>query len=452
MQQMEFFDALERGELKAVQSWLSRGMSVNEVQNYGFDQGRTPLIVAAGQGNAKLVRLLLQRGAQVDQRNIRREDFPLLQAVKESSGNGVSDFYEIDYPATVKLLLQAGANPNQGDVSGDRPLYFAGSTAVMAQLLNAGAKPNAPTTRPPLIEHAGHADRVALLLKAGANPDVRDAGGKTALHRAATEGALESVQLLLKAMSSDAIQTQSSDERTALDAAAWQGNVQIVQALLAKGLRPTQITWESALQQGRLQAARVIRDSHGGEPWPATASSTDLSVPVYAAIVQGQPELARSLYQQSQDKSCGDDTLLMHAVNLRNEEAVRALLALKIDVNYQAQAPLSAEPYVHPMSSSGRPVMRYELPPPCAAGGKRSVRRLGTALRVAVENTDLRMTQLLVQGGADPALRSFYKPNESPQSLWQAHEALLRRDQEGRKNSQPIKDAAAWRQLLKLTP
>ena len=69
--QIDFFSAVERGDTAKVHSWLARGMDVNSGQSYGFDEGRTPLIVAAASGNAELVAFLLKQGAKVNLRESR---------------------------------------------------------------------------------------------------------------------------------------------------------------------------------------------------------------------------------------------------------------------------------------------------------------------------------------------------------------------------------------------
>ena len=77
-----------------------------------------------------------------------------------------------DNAAVVRLLLDAGADPNRRNEDGDAPLHYA----------------------------AGHDTPVALrvLLDAGGDPDARGIDGDTALHRAVHDGNTEAVELLLQ--------------------------------------------------------------------------------------------------------------------------------------------------------------------------------------------------------------------------------------------------------------
>src|SRR5262245_6086599 len=105
---------------------------------------------------------------------------------------------------TVKLLLDAGADPRAADIDGVPPLYLAaenGSARTIAALLDAGADPNtvAPTGRTVLMTAAlnGNVDALALLLDRGAVLDARDTEfQQTALMVAVREGNADAVALL----------------------------------------------------------------------------------------------------------------------------------------------------------------------------------------------------------------------------------------------------------------
>ena len=434
--QIDFFDAVERGNMAKVRSWLARGMDVNSGQSYGFDEGRTPLIVAAESGNAELVEFLLKQGAKVNLRESRSQETALFRAVRFSGNRGLSDHYRIDFPRTVTLLLKAGANPNVPDGNGLLPLYFAPSTAVLSMLLKGGADPNVRTERPPLLEHAVDVERLQLLLKAGANPNAVDASGSTALHHAAV-GNIAAVRLLLQSMTPAAVRAVDTGGNSALDIAAGVGRTDIVALLLTQGLEPTANGWYSALSGGWLQSAAMLERAHRGDRWPVPQASEVNDARLYGLILRGEKAEARQTYEQLQTNACGRRTPLMQAVEIRNEEALRALLALGVDVNFQTPAAIRSVSFVPAMSSSGRAVQQYVLPPPCADRPV-GVVASGTALMLAVANQSLGIAQLLVAAGADPAQRSHYGTQPSAQSLWQAQTPGNKSDQ------------AAWKRVLRL--
>ncbi|PIF73501.1 ankyrin repeat protein [Variovorax sp. 54] len=468
--QIPFFDAVERGRTREVEAFLAQGFGANDVQGYGFNLGDSPLMKAAQQGNAQMVKLLLRRHADVDYRNENDGETALFRAAKFAGSDGVSDAYVIDYRQTLALLLKAGANPDTPDRNGGLPLFFARTTWVIRALLAAGADPNAATRNPPLIEHAHDPARVRLLLAAGARPDVRDAQGASALAAAAGKGRLESVRQLLAVMSPDAVRGTDADGHNALDAAASGGDARIVRLLLAKGLPATEGALRAAVAQGHLQAARLLHRAMGQASWPSPEADATAEARVYLLILQQKPQEALAAYRTFEAVACGRKTPLASAVDAGNTEAVRALLALGIDVNYQTPAPLRSELVPQPHTSSGLPRLVHVLPPPCndaslvpAAGAPTLVEatlpvgRLpfapapgtesvlpspgfwtGSALMRAVERDNLEIAQLLVAAGADPALRSNYPPHASAQTWLRArppsHGGSL----------------VAWRKLLKL--
>ncbi|XP_062844265.1 ankyrin repeat domain-containing protein 34C [Trichomycterus rosablanca] len=130
----------------------------------------SPLITAAELGKLRLVRLLVEGGAQINERNQRGET-PLLAACRalraDQSGNTNS-------LRLIRFLLQHHADPNAQDKAGHTPLMYV------------------------CMERAG-AEVAAALISAGADPTIEDYTGASALVYAINARDQDTIQVLLDA-------------------------------------------------------------------------------------------------------------------------------------------------------------------------------------------------------------------------------------------------------------
>ncbi|MDR3378340.1 MAG: ankyrin repeat domain-containing protein [Verrucomicrobiae bacterium] len=222
------FAAVQNGNVKIIQMLLAAGADANvknsdgqTVLNFSIQsspelfqmllagganpntedsQGRTPLSYAAEQGMTNIVKLLLAAKAGPNRGTL---DAPLLGAIQKR-----------DLTAA-ELLLQAGANPNaKGKVGWSvfmngslcdgswhksvTPLYFAATQdqlPMVQLLLKSKADPNNTETdgHPLLFSVLDHSEIIHALLEAGADPNVADERGDSALHSAASALADEPV-------------------------------------------------------------------------------------------------------------------------------------------------------------------------------------------------------------------------------------------------------------------
>src|SRR5262249_21914722 len=134
------------GNIEAVRLLLAHGAEVNAHENW---KGQTALMWAAAANKAGRVKLLLGHGAQVDARSalatpeikrpangnlISEQPKGSLTALLFASREGAKD--------AVRVLRQAGANPNLADPDGITPLIMAiinGHYDTAAVLIESGA-------------------------------------------------------------------------------------------------------------------------------------------------------------------------------------------------------------------------------------------------------------------------------------------------------------------------
>lgn len=145
----------------------------------------SPLTIAARDDNEALARLLIAKGADVNKSG--NSGLPLYHAAEQN------------HIRMVTLLLAAGANP---DGSGDGyPLYIAsyrGYDDIVFKLLEARANPNLHNCLSVAVRYSPSLLTSNLLLERGAEVNVSDDRGLTALHLAAIDGRIEQIKLLLK--------------------------------------------------------------------------------------------------------------------------------------------------------------------------------------------------------------------------------------------------------------
>ena len=222
-----------------------------------YEEWATPLCYAIVGGNIDIVALLITSGATIEPHS----ELLLDHAVSEG---------RVDI---VRLLFENGANPNEAPCIYD-------DNSEMSRLLKAHGVPprdiNAKNGMgwPPLVyacrgDKGEHPEEVERLLKLGADIDVRNSKGKTALHYAAKAGFTNVIRLLVKkgatidAVGNDgetalfeAIRSTIKNrekQRTALETLLIQGANPNVRN--RRGLTPLQV----AQQLRRTDSAEIVR-------------------------------------------------------------------------------------------------------------------------------------------------------------------------------------------------
>lgn len=230
--------------VEAAKLLLKQGAKVNAAEKW---RGQTPLMWAAAEAQPAMVKLLIQSGADVNARSSVNEWERQVTAEPRKQARPAGGFTPLLYAARrgcaecTQLLLDGGADINLGDPDRVTPLLLAALNLnfdTAALLVRRGADVNKWDTwgRAPLyaavdvntVPTGGRADRpsldkttgtelIAMLLKAGANPNMQlklfppyrslrdDRGadgmltiGTTPLLRAAKAGDVAAVRLLLQ--------------------------------------------------------------------------------------------------------------------------------------------------------------------------------------------------------------------------------------------------------------
>jgi len=158
-----------------------------------FAFAQSGMVDAAMQGNAELVRELINSGANVNA--AQADGATALQWAAYNSDEELA-----------KFLLDHGADLNMGNRNGSTPLWLAarrGDTDMIEVLLAGGADANEelPLGRRPLMlaARSGVVEAVAALLDAGADPNAAEAErGTTALMQAADQGHADVAKVLIE--------------------------------------------------------------------------------------------------------------------------------------------------------------------------------------------------------------------------------------------------------------
>ncbi len=155
--------------------------------------GNTSLHHACFNGQGEVVKVLIEKGADVNKLNDNGAS-PLILAVQQSN------------LVIAELLLKAGAKTDCADVNGVMPLHIAannGEQFIGKALISAGANINEKTAEgeTPLILAAmnGKNDFTAMLIEGGADVNAVDNAQHSALYYASEAGFTEIVEQLLMA-------------------------------------------------------------------------------------------------------------------------------------------------------------------------------------------------------------------------------------------------------------
>lgn len=217
-----FIKACRFGDAKLVRQWLRRGMSPNAMYE---NTGRRALTAAAAGGRVAVVRALLDAGADPNGHDSWRAMPP--------RGTALEKACELGHRDVVRLLLERGASIEEKGLR--TPLWTAvahGHPELVKLLLARGARFDDSAFAKAIW--AGKPETVALLLAAGADPHRRDDDGETPAHGAAIHASADIMRLLIAA-GADVNVASTIQRETPLHVAARWGHLETIAALLEAG-------------------------------------------------------------------------------------------------------------------------------------------------------------------------------------------------------------------------
>ena len=337
---------IKQPRVELIRLLLERGANVNQPTTY-----KTPLMYAASEGQAETVKLLLDKGAQVNVQT--GEGTALMMAVV--GGN----------PATVKLLLAAGADVKATHRIGDQALIMAARREVQ-ETKSTEAEP-------------GH-EIMQMLLEKGANPNARGAWERTALMFANTPA---KVDLLVRNRAD--VEAKDKYGETALMNAASRGDAAVVSALISHGADVN-----STDQKGDTALLRSLDDQNRGY------SKDDRK------LIDGRVEAARRILQTKgvnvDVQNTNGETALMRAVRLENIEMVRSLLPKVAEVN---RADVFGDTATTIAYAKANGEIEKLLTRPSSVKGQ-PLNVLNAFLRAAISRKDEAFVKELLNAGANP--------------------------------------------------
>ena len=354
--------AAEKGHLAVGVALLTvPGVKINASSN----SLETPLWMAASFGREDFVALLLGSGADYLAKDINGDSLLKIAVGREHEN-------------VVRILLDTGTDLEVKDSRGSTVLRTAsvnGSEGIVRLLLGRGADVNAQdkdlntalhhVAIKPWIVASTRTGAIRNLLEKGANKELKNALGETALLRAARDQNLETTQLLLEY----AANTEAMDNRqlTSLLIAAKTGHERTARLLLAHGadvevFNNDGTALEVASEEGHLGLVRLLMD-HGAS---VNSGRSFYGSPLQAACSKGHYPVVEALLDRADVNYHGGhfSFALLAAASEGHDQIVRLLL--------RRGAAINAEDDTH-----------------------------DTALIVATENNRLQVVKVLLQEGAD---------------------------------------------------
>lgn len=306
--------AANAGDVEILKMLLSRGLKADDRSD---EKSSTALMFAVIAKFSPATKLLLEKGADV---NASRGDgaTPLILAVMNKNEEAIP------------LLLQKGADPNHKDEYGKSPLQYAQEIDFLkgAVLLKAvGAKVFPPTVIEAVKQ--GNAKLLRQLFLNGADANLRDSRGKTALFYCATGFDTEMMKTLLE----NGANPNAKDEKgsTPIMLAKAANSYDSVAALVSAGAYAPELDMIDAVSAKNTNAVKKMLAQKVSPDSVGLSKRSALSV----AVGSGDFEMVKLLVDAGAHPNVLDDegkTPLSYAVFSENRMLIDYLLLHGADV------------------------------------------------------------------------------------------------------------------------
>jgi len=319
--------AVLSGERVAVQRVIASGADVNAANRYGV----TPLLLAAQRGRDDLIELLLKAGGSVKTADAKLPEGQTLLMHAARTGQ----------VASVKALISAGSNPNARETRTGTTAAIWAATASSGNAIRVLAEAGADLNVLSKVTSYPHTQNGVLLsgLEEGysyVGQTVLPRGGWSAAMFSAREGAVDAVRAL--AESGANLNLTDPEGTTALIVAVINGHYDVVSALIDKGADPNIADIKGMTPLYAAVDMHTIGDTFG-RPYPAKPV-IDGSLDAARVMIKGGANvnarltapILKRVYDAGDNRLGEGATPFMRAARKCDVEMMRILLDAKADV------------------------------------------------------------------------------------------------------------------------
>lgn len=311
------------GDLEMVKLLVQKGADIN----HKTDQGISTLSISVQQGHLEVIRYLIEQGADIHAKN---ED-------------GYTAFHwsvEGGHIDVVKYFVEQGTDIGLQGINGNTPLHFSaekGYLDCLKYLCEQGADIHAKNkwgyTALLASARAGHLDCVKYLHRQGCDVNSSNKKGHTALLASAKNGHLDCLKYLIQQGAK--INEKSKDGFTALMCAATEGYLDMVKWLVGQGadINAQNTDGDTALSlsksKGHSEVVQCLEDESG---------LVKSAVKLFASLTGGNKTGGKGAGSQKAGKAnLGGDNDDMAAVNSMGSQKANA------DAAASTQAPATVQ-------------------------------------------------------------------------------------------------------------